>query len=92
MTNELSRAREMLDAGQLDRSAVWLDTVIRRSPKDADALLLRGLVAVAKPDADDAVEWLRRAVERRAQSLGRAVRRGDRVPATRSSRGCGASF
>ena len=34
-----------------DRSAVLLDTLLRRSPKDADALLLRGLVAIEKPDA-----------------------------------------
>jgi predicted O-linked N-acetylglucosamine transferase (SPINDLY family) len=61
MTNELSRAREYLERGQLERSAALLDNVIRRSPKDADALLLRGLVALEESDAAEADNWLRRA-------------------------------
>src|SRR5687768_17229313 len=62
MTNELSRAREMLEAGQLRQSAAFLENIIRRSPKDADALLLRGLVAIELSAAAEADSWLRRAM------------------------------
>ena len=62
MSIDLTRAREYLDRGQLVEAAALAEKVIRRSAKDADALLLRGLVSVAKPDVDDAAHWLRRAV------------------------------
>jgi predicted O-linked N-acetylglucosamine transferase (SPINDLY family) len=61
MSSDLTRARELLDRGELGQSAALSEKVIRRSPKDADALLLRGLVSLAQSDSHSAAEWLRRA-------------------------------
>jgi predicted O-linked N-acetylglucosamine transferase (SPINDLY family) len=61
--NDLSRAREYLDSGETGRAAALLDQVIRSSPRDADALVLRALVAVAATDADDALRWLSKAAK-----------------------------
>ena len=54
-------AREYLDRGEYGQSAALAEKVIRQSSKDADALLLRGQVSVAKAEAEEAIEWLRRA-------------------------------
>jgi predicted O-linked N-acetylglucosamine transferase (SPINDLY family) len=61
MNSDLIRARDYLEQSQFESSASLLEKILRSSPKNADALLLRGLVSVAKSDPDDAIEWLRRA-------------------------------
>ncbi len=62
MSAELASARKCLENGQLDRAATLLDAILRSSPKDADALVLRAVVCATQAEPDDAVRWLRKAL------------------------------
>src|SRR5262245_58883119 len=61
MSDDVERARKLLESGQAGLAALTLQGILRASPKDAAALMLRGEVAAAQDDPEDAVRWLRKA-------------------------------
>ena len=61
MTDALERIQDDLQAGRLDAAETALDAYLRTHPKDADGLVLRGLVLAVRGQADEAANALRKA-------------------------------
>lgn len=61
MTDALERIQDYLQAGRLDAAETALDAYLRTHPKDADGLVLRGLVLAVRGQADEAANALRKA-------------------------------
>ncbi len=65
----VSRAGELLSVGRVDEAGAEIDAVLAASPRNADALSLRSVIAVAQNDRDRALSFAQDAVAAEPRSV-----------------------